>query len=151
MKHSTLLAAALSLALAAPALAAGKAEDSLKDSLSAQTTRIWQYFKDKKADAFAAAVTDDFVNIDWSGVAKKPDVAGSIADYSDIDFKLDNFQLVKIDSKTALVTYHASFHGNYKGKQAGPTSINASDVYTNRGGKWLGILHTETAAPEGTP
>lgn len=152
MKAPSLVAAAiLSVSLINPVLAADKTKGSLKDALTAETTQLWQSFKDKKSDAFTALLADDFVNIDWSGVGGKADVSGGMGDFSDVDFKLDNFRFVRVEAKTAFVTYHVTFHGNYKGKQAGPTSFNATDVYTNRGGKWVDVLHTETAVPEGTP
>ncbi len=146
----TLVSACCALTLSLPAMAAHKApaKGSLQDTLSAESTQIWQAFKDKKADTFTAMLTDDFVNIDWSGVGKKSDIAGAMADYSGVEFKLDNFQLLKADKDAAIVTYHVAFKGQYKGKQAGPTSINATDVYVKRGDKWLAILHQETAAPE---
>jgi len=146
----TLIAGGCALALLLPASAGAKGRpsaDALKETLIAQTTQIWQAFKDKQVDAFTAMLRDDFVNVDWSGVGGKSDIAGAMADYSGVDFKLDNFQLVKADHDAAILTYHVAFHGNYKGKQAGPTSINATDVYVKRGGNWLAVLHQETAAP----
>ena len=161
MNNSNLSAASiaaliLSMVCASPGFAAdekapAKAKSSLKETLTAQTTQMWQLFKDKKIDEFSAMLADDFVNIDWSGLGKKSELAGAIPDYSDVDFKLDKFQLVRPDSKTAVLVYHVAFHGNYKGKPAGPTSINATDLWANRDGKWLAVLHTETAVPEATP
>ena len=152
---ASLVAAILSTTCAISAFAAdkapAKAKSGLKETLTAQTTQMWQNFKDKKVEEFTGMLADDFVNIDWSGVAKKSDLAGAIPDYAGVHFKPDKFQLVKPDSKTAVLVYHVAFKGTYKGKQAGPTSINATDLWANRDGKWLAVLHTETAAPEATP
>jgi hypothetical protein len=59
-------------------------------------------------------------------------------------YEFSNFKVIMLDKNTALATYAATQDGACGG-QAMPKNVIASTVYVKRKGKWMGILHQESA------
>ena len=99
---------------------------------------VWDAFKSKNYDAFAALLDPAFVEIESTGVYDK---AGSVKGASSFDaseFELSEWKAVKLDNDAALVTYLV-MPKDPKGDQDRHTTI-----WANRGGKWVGLLHIGT-------
>jgi len=99
---------------------------------------VWDAFKSKNYDAFAALLDPAFVEIESTGVYDK---AGSVKGASSFDasqFELSEWKAVKLDNDAALVTYLV-MPKDPKGDHERHTTI-----WANRGGKWVGLLHIGT-------
>jgi hypothetical protein len=99
---------------------------------------VWDTFKSKDYDAFAALLDPAFVELTPTGVYDK---AGSVKAVTGMDVsevELSEWKSAKLDSDAALVTYLVK-PTNPKWDAERHTSI-----WANRGGKWLVLLHVGT-------
>jgi ketosteroid isomerase-like protein len=122
--------------------AAPKGEASQVEKLIRQA---WQDFKDKKKDAYAAALADDFtaVEIDGKGPRDKK-VAVKEADGVNVsNFSLTDMKVIPLGSAGAMATYKAKVTGT-----AGNNPLNQSlavvEVWRNTGGQWKCVRYQET-------
>lgn len=102
---------------------------------------VWDLFKAKNWDAFAALLAPDFIEVESDGVYDK---AGSVKGVSTFDaakFELSDFKAVQLDADAVLVTYVAKMAG--MGRMAGMSAAGDrhSTIWVNRDGKWLGLFH----------
>jgi hypothetical protein len=98
---------------------------------------VWDLFKSRNFDAFAALLAPDFMEIESTGVYDK---SGSVKGVQEMDasqFTLSDWKAMKLDDDASLVTYTVTFKGQ---------KDYHSTIWANRGGKWLGLLHQGTPA-----
>jgi len=145
--HALVLGLTGMLALSDTALAAPTGDPAARrlKILAAKSEELWRSVRDKDVAAFRRLATDDFVNVDWTGLTSKSELADAIPEYENLTFTLDGFRLARVDPTSAIVLYHVVFHASYHGKQPGPTEFNATDAWTLRNGAWRVVVHTETA------
>ena len=96
---------------------------------------VWELFKSKNFDAFAAMLAPDFLEVDPGGFYDK---AGSVKSVSMFDASkavLSDWQTVKVNDKAALVTY------TVKGSGFAPEGERHSTIWANRDGKWAAMFH----------
>ena len=98
---------------------------------------VWDLFKSKNYDAFAALLAPEFMEIEADGVYDK---AGSVKGVQGMDaslFTLSDWKATKFDDDASLVTYTVTVQGQ---------KDYHSSVWANRNGKWLALLHQGTPA-----
>jgi len=96
---------------------------------------VWDLFKTKNWDAFAALLATDSIEVESDGVYDK---AGSVKGVSTFDaakFELSDFKTVNLDADAMLVTYVSKMSG-----MAGDGERH-STIWVNRDGKWLALFH----------
>jgi len=96
---------------------------------------VWDLFKSKNYDAFAALLAPDFLEVEPDNYYDK---AGSVKGVSMFDASkavLSDFKAVKLDETSSLVTYMAKNPG------FAPNGEWHSTIWVNRDGKWLGLFH----------
>jgi hypothetical protein len=108
-------------------------------------TSVWQAFKDKKVDAFAAMFAPDYVGLYDEGVASKAKEIDSLKNAKIESFKIDNFASRMVDADDMLMTYVVQVKGAM-GKQDMSGKYNAASLWHRNGNKWLGVYHTEIKA-----
>jgi hypothetical protein len=121
---------------------AAKAAEAGPDPI-ANEKLVWDAFRSRNYDAFAALLAPEFMEIETTGVYDK---AGSVKGVSMMDasqYELSDWKAVKFDNDAALVTYVVTSTGPTKDKD------RHSSIWINRDGKWLGLLHVGT--PAATP
>jgi len=99
---------------------------------------VWDTFKNKNYDAFAALLDPAFVQIESTGVYDK---AGSVKGVQGIDstqFEQTEWKSAKINNNAALVTYLL------KPKDPKMDQERHTSIWANRGGKWMALLHIGT-------
>lgn len=124
--------------------------------VTANEKMVWDLFKAKSYDAFAALLAPDFVEVESEGVYDK---AGSIKGVSQIDFskaQLSDWKTVKLDADAALVTYIAKMPPMPGMAGMSKDGERHSTIWVNRDGKWLGLFHhgntpVTKAAPTASP
>jgi hypothetical protein len=99
---------------------------------------VWETFKTKNYDAFAAVLDPAFVELESTGVYDKAGAVKSVAEFDATKFELTEWKAAKLDSDAALVTYLVK-PMDPKGDQERHTTI-----WANRNGKWLALLHVGT-------
>jgi hypothetical protein len=101
---------------------------------------VWDTFKTKNYEAFAAMLAPEFTELAPDGAHDK---AGTIAGVKMMDaakFTLSDWKAVKIDDDASLVTYSV--------KDPAGELERHSTIWVNRNGKWLGLLHIGTPVPK---
>jgi hypothetical protein len=98
---------------------------------------VWDLFKSRNFDAFAALLAPEFVEIEPTGYYDK---AGSVKAVQEMDasgFELSDWKSTKFDDGAGLVTYTVTYKGDKE---------YHSSIWANRNGKWLALLHQGTPA-----
>ena len=99
---------------------------------------VWDLFRSKNADGFAALLDPAFVEIEANAVYDKAGAVKGVADFDFTKFELSEWKSAKLNNDAALVTYLVK-STDPKWDQERHTSI-----WANRGGKWLALLHVGT-------
>lgn len=98
---------------------------------------VWDAFKSRNLDAFAAVLDPAFLEIEGTAVYDKA-AAVKGADFDASQFELSEWKAARINNDAALVTYLMTS----KDPKMGPE--RHTTIWANRGGKWLGLLHVGT-------
>ena len=121
---------------------------------------VWDLFRAKNWDAFAALLAPDFIEVESDSVYDK---AGSVKGVSMFDaskFELSDFKTINLDADAMLVTYVSKMVGMTRMAGMSPDGERHSTIWVNRNGKWLGLFHhggtavmkpALTAAPSPSP
>ena len=99
---------------------------------------VWDTFKSKNYDAFAALLDAAFVELTTAGFYDK---AGSVKGVVGMDasqFELSEWKSTKLNNDAALVTYLV------KPKDPKWDTERHTSIWANRGGKWVALLHVST-------
>jgi hypothetical protein len=99
---------------------------------------VWDAFKSRNYDGFAALLDSAFREIESTSVYDKAAAVKSAAEFDATQFELSEWKAVKLDNDAALVTYLVK-PNDPKWDQERHTTI-----WANRGGKWLALLHVGT-------
>ena len=158
METRIAVALALGLQLAATAGAAAQGADAKKpaaapsaavsNSVVAQEQLIYDAIARKDTIAFNKAVGRDFVYVDETGAMR-----WSLAKTSTIfaecglgtGWTIDHPMTTEVGSDLVVLTYSASANATCKGQRV-PSPVNAMSVWQRRGGRWVAVAHSETAA-----
>lgn len=99
---------------------------------------VWDLFKSKNYDGFAALLDSTFVELESTGAYDK---AGAVKGVSEMDasrFELSEWKSAKLDNDAALVTYLV------KPKDPKWDTERHTSIWANRSGKWVALLHVGT-------
>jgi hypothetical protein len=106
---------------------------------------VWDLFRAKNFDGFAALLAPEFLEAEATGLYDK---AGSVKGVQEMDasvYALSDWKSLKFDNDAALVTYVLTSKG------AKPEKEYHSSIWINRDGKWLALYHQGTPAAPATP
>lgn len=108
---------------------------------------VWDTFKSKNYDAFAALLAPEFVDIESDGVHDKAATVKSVGQFDASKFELADWKVAKLDDDASLVTFMLKAIGSNADLE------RHSSIWVNRGGKWLALLHvgTPVAKPAAKP
>lgn len=99
---------------------------------------VWDLFKSKNYEAFAALLDSAFVELETTAAYDKAGAVKGVSEFDASQFELSEWKSAKLDNDAALVTYLVK-PTDPKMDQERHTSI-----WANRGGKWLALLHVGT-------
>ena len=111
--------------------------------LEAKVRKAWEDFKEKRKDAFAAILTEDFTEAEEDGAGFR-DAKAEVAEIDQFELKqytLSNFKVRPIGSGGALVTYTAEYSGSAGGEPVGEKDV-VGEVWVKRGNDWK-LLHVQ--------
>jgi hypothetical protein len=117
---------------ASPAASSQPAPASATDAEKA----VWNAIKAKNADAFAAFLLPDALEVEPEGVMDKATSAKMITGFDASKWVLSDFKETKLDADATLVTYKAA--GPDRGKNI---EMYHSTIWTNHGGQWKAAFH----------
>jgi hypothetical protein len=99
---------------------------------------VWDSFKAKNYDAFAAMLDPAFVEIESMAVYDKAAAVKGAAEFDASLFELTEWKAAKVDNDAALVTYLV------KPNDPKFDQERHSTIWASRGGKWVALLHIGT-------
>jgi hypothetical protein len=119
--------------------------NALKDHLIDLEKRSWEAWKNHDGKFFQDFLSDDHVEVGFSGLTNKATVVAGVASPICIvkSYAVDNFELTTFDGNTALLTYHAQQDTACNGNPV-PSPVWVSSLYIKRGGRWRNALYQQT-------
>jgi len=99
---------------------------------------VWDLFKSKNYDAFAALLDPTFVELESMGFFDKAAAVKGVAEMDASQFELSEWKSGKLDADAALVTYLV------KPKDPKADTERHTSIWASRGGKWVALLHVGT-------
>jgi len=140
--------AAASPAAAAPAAATGP------DAVANEKI-VWDLFKARNYDAFAALLTPNSIEVEPDKVRDKAESVKDVSGFDAAKAEQSEFKTVKLDADAALVTYVSKMQG------MPGLGERHSTIWVNRDGRWLALFHhggtpvmkpaPPTPTPKGSP
>jgi hypothetical protein len=131
---------------AAPASPAAKPAETGPDPIVNEKI-VWDLFRSKNVDGFAALLDSTFVEIETNAVYDKATAIKGVGDYDFSQFELSEWKATNIDNDAALVTYLL------KSKDPKMDPERHTSIWAIRNGKWVAVLHvgTPVAKPAAKP
>ena len=106
---------------------------------------VWDLFKSRNYDGFAALLAPEFVLTESTGVHDKAGAVKGVQGFDATTYDLSDWKSVKFDNDAALVTYVVASKDPKVGKEY------HSSIWANRDGKWLALYHMGTPAAKPSP
>jgi len=122
---------------ASPAVTSSPA--STTSDVIANEKMVWDLFRAKNYDAFAALVDAKALEVNPYGVYDKEGVIKGVQSFDASNAQLSEFRALNIDKDAALVTYVVKISGPK------PEVERHSTIWLNRDGKWMAAFHHGTA------
>ena len=126
--------------------ARGESHSSAQSVIERNIRKSWQDFKEKKADAYAAFLDNDFTAVEIDGKAphdKKASVsevaAGTLNDYS-----LNDIKVTVLAANVALATYTANTDGTMPDGKKIHETVSVTEVWVKRAGSWKSLRYHES-------
>jgi len=142
-RRGLLAAAAIGLA-AAPALAQDD-RAKLRDTLVELEIGSWQFVKDKNAAAMNGFLADEAVLLFFDGSRyNKAQMMKFEFDVPSFTVDRKSAELLIASPDVAILLYRVTYTSAAKGAKPATATVNASDTYVRRGGKWLSLYYQET-------
>jgi len=145
------LALSLALCVGVPApqaqpkkAGAATASGSVAKTLEAKIRQLWQDFKDRKKEAFAAVLADDATEFWVDG--KLRDKATAVKDVDSVmlnNYALSNLKITPLGAAAALATYRVKADGTLNAQPFDAT-LEATQVFVKRGGTWKELRYHES-------
>jgi hypothetical protein len=101
---------------------------------------VWDLFRVRNYDGFAALLAPEFMEVEDSGVYDKAGSVKGVQTFDATKADLSDWKSVKLNDDAALVTYTVTTKGTPVQKDYHAT------VWVNQNGKWLGLFHQGTPA-----
>jgi hypothetical protein len=131
-------------------LIVGAALVSVNVSASAETplqkeTSVWQAYKDRNADAFSANMDPHYVGVYEDGNYTVARELANLRGAKIQSFSLADFKSRMVDPDDMLMHYKVNVKGTVGGHDVSG-DYRAASWWHRKGGKWLGVYHTEIKA-----
>jgi hypothetical protein len=96
---------------------------------------------------FHAIIAPDAVGVDMGGINKVnvPDFDKMMLQTKLTSWNIDGSQFLWINDAAVVHMYRWTGKGTFQGQPI-PSPVWTSTLWTNKGGKWIGVFHQETAA-----
>jgi hypothetical protein len=122
-----------------PAASPAKPGETGADPI-ANEKMVWDLFRNRNYDGFAALLAPEFMEVEETGVYDKAASVKGVQTFDATKSELSDWKSVKLDDHAALVTYTVTTKG------APVEKAYHATVWGDRSGKWLGLFHQGTPA-----
>jgi len=101
---------------------------------------VWDTFRSRNYDAFAAFLASDFVEVETDALYDKAGAVKAVGRFDASKAELTDWKTVKFDNEASAVTFVVKLPGAPRERH--------STIWVNRNGKWMALFHQGT--PETT-
>ena len=119
--------------------------DVNRDEIIAQERAGLDALKRGDLPAFAAPITDDAVFLDANGIARKPDVLKSLADFQLKDYAISDMRFVPVSPDNGVVSYTLTETGTSHGKPFS-SKLYVSSAWVKSGRQFQRVFSQQTPA-----
>jgi hypothetical protein len=143
------LSLALSLLAQSPGTQASKKPEvssaSAAKIIESKIRQLWQDFKERKKDAYAAGLTDDNTAVwaDGKGIRDKAAAVKDMDSFALDSYSLSNFKITPLGTNAAMATYGAKVVGAVDGQKLN-LNLAVTEVWVKRGGHWKELRYHES-------
>ena len=120
---------------------------TVKQAVIKLEKQSWQAWKERDAKFFEEFLSDDHVEVGFSGVATKFQLVAFVGSpHGEVkNYSVETFQLTMFGADMALLTYHA-VQDTTCGGVAVPSPVWTTSLYVKRGDRWLNAFYQQTQA-----
>jgi|SRR5215813_13568210 len=112
------------------------------DQIVAKSKEVWEAYKNRNTAAIKALTAEDYVSYTLAGPSNLQQDIATIDKLTIESYTLDEPKLTNVTKEVAILRYKCDLKGSYEGKPFKP--VYATEVWVNRGGKWLITSYSET-------
>lgn len=102
---------------------------------------VWDLFRAKNYDGFAALLSPDFIEVESDGVYDKAGTVKSVQGFDASKAVLSDWKSVKIDDDASIVTYIYKMPAMPGMPNMPAYGERHSSIWAKQGGAWLAVLH----------
>lgn len=119
-------------------------DPALKEQLVKLEKQSWEAWKNRDGKFFEEFLSDDHVEVGFSGVADKKEVVEVVGSpvCNVKSYELDRFAMKLLDKNTALLTYREA--QDTMCHKVVPSPCWVSSLYMKRGDRWLNVLYQQS-------
>jgi len=117
-----------------PAMAKPETPTTGSDPIANEKT-VWDSFKNKNYDGFAAMLASDFLEVATDGYYDKAGTVKGVTTFDASKAVLSDFKTLNLNPNSSLVTYLV------KDPVFAPDGERNSTIWVKRDGKWMGLFH----------
>jgi len=119
-------------------------QSALKEQLVKLEKQSWEAWKNRDGKFFEGFLSDDHVEVGFSGVASKKEVVQVVGSpvCNVKSYELDQFEMKLLDKNTALLTYREA--QDTMCHKVVPSPCWVSSLYMKRGDRWLNVLYQQS-------
>ena len=123
---------------------AGKSAPS-ESAITDLEKSAWEAYKSKQADAFKKLLSKDYCGAYAEGTKTLDTEVAEMAKTDLRDYSFADMKVVFPHADVAVITYKVTQQATSAGQDISGT-YNSGSVWMKKGGKWLGVFHTEDKA-----
>ena len=121
-------------------------KSQLASVIESKTREAWQDFKEKKVEAYAAILDDDFtaVESDGKGPHNKKASVDEAKDDTLSSFSFNDFKVIALSANSALATYTVNADATMPDGKMAHSTAAVTEIWVRRAGSWKALRYHES-------
>ncbi len=107
-----------------------------------RSKEVWEAYKTRNVAAIKALSGEDYAAFTQAGPSNLQQDIATIGKLTIESYTLDDPKVSKATKDVAILRYKCDLKGSFEGKPF--KAVYATEVWVNRGGKWLIVSYSET-------
>jgi hypothetical protein len=122
--------------------ASGAGGNELDQMIINKSKEVWEAYKSRNVAAIKALTGEDYGSFTLAGPSNLQQDIATIDKLTIESYTLDDAKVSKATKDVAILRYKCDLKGSFEGKPF--SAVYATEVWVNRGGKWLIVSYSET-------
>lgn len=119
-----------------------KSADDFDQMIVGRSKAVWEAYKSRNVAAMKALTGEDYAAFTQAGPSTLQQDIATIDKLNIESYSLDDPKVSKVTKDVAILRYKCDLKGSFDGKPF--QAVYATEVWVNRGGKWLIVSYSET-------